>query len=91
MLFSVLFLLLRTHVSGANEKHVPQIRIGAVMPANPDMPFSIPRLAGAAAFAIEELNETDMSHSFSLSISYRDSQCNEAMGMNEAINFKFLT
>ena len=28
-----------------------------------------------------------MSHSFSLSISYRDSQCNEAMGMNEAINF----
>lgn len=59
------------------------IHIGAVMPADMKHQFSIGRVDVAAQIAIEKVNHTD----FNLSISYRDSQCNEAVGMNEAINF----
>ncbi len=61
------------------------IYIGAVMPRNSTYLFSIPRVKPAAAIAIEKVTKNGTLKNYD--ISYKDSQCEEAIGMNEAIDF----
>ena len=60
------------------------IMIGAVMPFNSTRLFSIPRVKPAATIAMANIKKKRILHD--LSISYKDSQCDESYGMNHAIN-----
>ncbi len=61
------------------------IKIGAVMPFNPTRLFSIPRVIPAATIAIEDIGRKGILEEYD--IIYKDSKCDEAIGMNEAIKF----
>ncbi len=63
-----------------------KIKIGAVLPADPTMLFSIPRVTISAKLAIESLYQRNLLPGHSISIGYRDSRCSEAFGMKEAID-----
>ena len=60
------------------------IMIGAVMPFNSTRLFSVPRVKPAATIAMSNIKKKSILHD--LSISYKDSRCDEAYGMNHAIN-----
>ena len=60
------------------------IMIGAVMPFNSTRLFSVPRVQPAATIAMSNIKKKSILKD--LSISYKDSQCDESCGMNHAIN-----
>ena len=61
------------------------IKIGAVMPFNVNRLFSIPRVMPAASIAIEDIKLRGILQEYD--IICKDSKCNEAIGMNQAIQF----
>ena len=62
------------------------IKIGAVLPANPQMLFSISKVNISASMAIRSLSERRLLRKHNITIGYRDSKCDEALGMKEAID-----
>ena len=64
------------------------IQIGGLLPKDPKRMFSIGRMSPAAELALERVRKNGiLNDAYTLTISYRDSKCSEAVGMNEAINF----
>lgn len=62
--------------------------ISAVLPADARRLFSIDRVRPAADIAVETVQKLGiLTGKHSLRIRYKDSECSEAAGMNEAINF----
>ncbi len=61
-----------------------RITIGAVMPFDSTRLFSVPRVRPAAAIAMTNIKNRSTLHD--LGVSYRDSQCDESYGMNNAID-----
>ena len=61
--------------------------LGAALPFNDTYEFSRQKVWGAGEMAIEWVEERGILPMNSLNISYRDTKCDEARGMNEAINF----
>ena len=60
------------------------IMIGAVMPFDSTRLFSVPRVQPAATIAVANITKRGILHDFS--ISYKDSKCDEAIGMNHVIS-----
>ena len=75
-------LVLLTHIL---QYPVHSIKIGAVMPFNSTRLFSIPRVIPAAEIAIKHIRSVGILQEYD--IIYKDSKCDEAIGMNEAIKF----
>ena len=60
------------------------IMIGAVMPFDSTRLFSVPRVQPAATIAVANVTKKRILHD--LTISYKDSKCDESYGMNHAIS-----
>ena len=70
--------------------HIPRhVKIGAVLPQDNARLFSIGRVKPAASIAVDKVigNLHLLPRDTRLTIEYKDSQCSEAVGMNEVINF----
>ena len=64
-----------------------EIKIASVLPATAWRPFSIRRVSPAVDIAMEKVNPTLASKNLTLVVKFRDSKCDIADGINEAINF----
>ena len=96
---NILNVVRHSHNGHATTKHRPirsqqnhnfpsiQYRLGAALPFNERWSFSKLRVWGAGELAIERVEAMRLLPPNNLTILYRDTKCDEAMGMNEAINF----
>ena len=65
-----------------------EVKIAAILPEDSSRLFSSKRVAPAIEYAIDYLqNKTDLLNGHTMKVSYRDSKCSSAHGMNHAINY----
>lgn len=67
--------------------HFEQIKIATVLPADETRLFAIKRVQPAIEYAIEKMNPVLAPYNKTLVVKFRDSNCDIADGINEAINF----
>ena len=65
-----------------------EVKIAAILPEDSRRLFSSKRVAPAIEYAIDYLtNKTDLLKGHTMKVTYRDSKCSSAHGMNNAINY----
>ena len=70
-----------------NKDGLREVKIASLLPANEWRLFSIKRVSPAVEIAMEKVNPKLTSKNLTLSVKFRDSNCDIADGINEAINF----
>ena len=70
-----------------NKDGLREINIASILPADEWRLFSIKRVSPAVDIAMEKVNPELVSKNLSLVVKFRDSNCDIADGINEAINF----
>ena len=71
----------------SSAKHRQPIKLGALLPYDDARMFSRQRLMPAGHLAIKELHKQNILTRHKISVIVKNSNCSEALGMNEAINF----
>ena len=70
-----------------SSSNMPEIMIAALLPEDDRRPFSIRKIQPAMLMAIEKMNPLLAQYNHTMVINFRDSKCDIADSINEAINF----
>lgn len=77
----------KTNSSAKSNPYMQTIKIATVLPADESRLFAIKRVQPAIEYAIEKMNPLLAPLNRTLVVKFRDSKCDIADGINEAINF----